>query len=84
MPKKLQKLARFVRESWMKVPKRWREEIISGAHTFVTAAALEAGIQFHLYGDMFPTDKAVLFGAVSVVLRAGLKALFASFFPKPK
>lgn len=73
----LKELPTKVKTFWLNLPSKWREEIVSGAHTFVTASATEAVMQYTIYGNALPTDKGVLLAIASVVFRSGLKALVA-------
>lgn len=67
---------------WDQVPNKWKDQIISGLHTFATASLLEASYQYHLNGNALPTDKGLILAMLAVVLRAGLKALFRSIIER--
>ena len=78
MKQKKNKLSKL----WEEVPIKWRDQIISGLHTFATASLIEASYQYHLHGNALPTDKGILLAILAVVLRAGMKALFCSIIER--
>lgn len=65
----------FLKNAWLRIPFKWRTEIISGLHTFVSAAIGAFIYQSFASGQlMLPTSKEALLSLGLVVLRAGWKA----------
>lgn len=65
---------------WQKLPEKWKAEIISAFYTFATASFVEAGVQYHAYGNALPTKAGVLFAIFIACLRSGIKAVGALVF----
>ena len=66
--------------TWNKIPFKWQLELTSAFYTFATATVIEAGVQYHLYGDAGPTSAGVLLAVGIACLRAGFKALGSLLF----
>jgi len=62
-------------EQWQKLPPNWRIELTSAFYTFATATVLEAGVQYHLNGNAFPSEIGVALAIFATCVRAGVKAL---------
>lgn len=60
---------------WQKIPLSWRLELTSAFYTFATASLLEAGIQYHLNGNVLPSDLGLALAALAACARAGVKAV---------
>lgn len=67
---------------WQKLPENWRIELTSAFYTFATATVLEAGLQYHLNGNAFPSEIGVAFAVFAACLRAGVKALGRVMYAK--
>ena len=61
---------------WKKLPVAWQKEIVSGFHTFLTAAMLE--ISLELSSGKFPVGKDAFLALGAVAVRAGMRALWGT------
>lgn len=70
----------FFFKLWEKLSPTTQYEVKSGFHTFLTAAVMQLMAQYSQSGHVLPTTATALIAIASVVLRAGIKAVFSQWY----
>ena len=63
---------------WLRIPEKYRFEIVSAFHTFITAVGIQLLIELQARNFMLSFDKTVLISIAAAALRAGVKAITAA------